>query len=70
MKSVSKDEFDEFIKAYPNKLHKQVHSIPEPPLISYYDFTLGNWPEGRVASCQVDYYNYPEIDPKSYKIKE
>ncbi|MBQ8570317.1 MAG: hypothetical protein IJ444_02265 [Kiritimatiellae bacterium] len=46
---VSKDEFYEFVKSYPNKLAFDTTGICDPPLSSYNDFTRGNWPESMVA---------------------
>jgi hypothetical protein len=49
MYSVSKEDFDVFIKNYPRQLDCDVCAIAEPPLITYNDFSLGNWPESIVA---------------------
>lgn len=48
-KQVSEKEFLEFIKNYPNELVMDVTGICEPPMISYNDFKLGDWPESMVA---------------------
>ena len=40
-KQVSKEEFDNFINAYPSKLDVDVTGMCEPPLKSYNDFSDG-----------------------------
>lgn len=51
MKSVTKEEFLEFIKNYPRKLSFNTDGRGEPPFSTYNDFTLGNYPDSIVASC-------------------
>lgn len=67
MKSVSKDEFAEFIKNYPRHLVRDVFGAGDPPAVSYNDFALANrWPHSIVASTLLydddpnDYYYEPE----------
>ena len=53
-KSVTPDEFDKFIENYPRHLEIDVYRVPEPPLQSWNDFSLGDWPESVVASASID----------------
>ena len=66
MKSVTHDEFYEFIKNYPRKLDVDVVYFNEPPVKTWNDFTLGKWPKSIVASCRVfsddPYYTESEKD--------
>lgn len=73
-KEVSKEEFEDFVKAYPRKLDFDVYRVCEPPAISYNDFELANrWPWSIVASTMYypndpdDYYYTPPED-RYYKI--
>lgn len=52
-KQVTKDELDAFVAAYPRPLVKDVTGICEPPMLSYNDFTLGDWPASVVAKVQL-----------------
>lgn len=52
-KEVTKEEFDEFISGYPNPLDINVTWICEPPMKSYNDFNLGDWPFSMVAKVQL-----------------
>ena len=53
-RSVEKAEFDAFLKAYPSDvLHKDITGICEPSMVSYNDFSRGNWPQSIVASVQL-----------------
>lgn len=54
MKSVTEVEFDKFLKEYPKKLTRDYNQIYEPPLISFNDFSLGDYPESVVAYCNRD----------------
>lgn len=71
---VTKEQFVHFINTYPNKLDIDVYRVYEPPLITYNDFTLGNWPKSVVASTFVyddnpnDYY-YCSEEERIYIIK-
>jgi hypothetical protein len=50
---VTKEEFEEFINKYNTNIHELVRDtchISTPPLVSYNDFSLGNWPDSIVAS--------------------
>jgi hypothetical protein len=48
-KIVNRDEMLEFVSSYNETLERIVNATYEPPLITYNDFTLGNWPESVVA---------------------
>jgi len=76
MKSVSKEEFDAFIKNYPRPLCVDVTGISDPPAISYNDFALADrWPYSIVASTfaydndPVGYYYVPP-EKRRYRIME
>lgn len=74
MKSVSKDEFVEFIKDYPRRLVRDVFGACDPPAVSYNDFTLANrWPHSVVASTFLydddpDGYYYEPEEKREYRI--
>jgi hypothetical protein len=51
---VTKEEFDAHIKAWPRKLYLDVYGAHQPPLVTFNDFTLGNWPDSVVASYDKD----------------
>jgi len=51
MKSVSKEEFDAFLKAYPRELKADSYMAAEPPFVTYNDFERAPyWPDSVVAS--------------------
>ena len=52
---VTEKEFEDFLIEYPNRLVKNVAGMFDPPLFTYNDFTLGNWPDSVVAFCYDDY---------------
>ena len=59
MKKVNREEYIKFINEYPRELVRDVYAVFEPPLITYNDFTLGNWPDSIVAKEQMysnDFY--------------
>lgn len=60
-RKVSFNEFIEYINNYPYHLTRNITGICEPPLITYNDFSLGNWPDSIVAS----YYDYSD-NPNHY----
>jgi hypothetical protein len=68
-KSVTKEEFEAFIKAYPKPLKYDVTGICEPPLASYNDFSDGKvWPESMVAKISLEEASYMG-KPNEYLIK-
>ena len=73
-KSVTRKEFEKFLKEYPRKLERDVFGAFEPPLVTYNDFELANrWPFSTVASTflytddQNDPWYEPE-DKRAYRI--
>ncbi len=75
MKSVSKEEYEKYIDKYPRKLVRDVYAVCDPPLITYNDFTLGEWPNSVVASTHlysddVNDYFYVSESRRSYYIAE
>jgi len=50
----SKKEMIAFIKDYPRQLERDVAGMFEPPLVTFNDFTLGNWPESVVAKYHLE----------------
>ena len=76
MKIVSKQEFEDFIKAYPRKLERDVFGACEPPSVTYNDFELANrWPYSIVANTWLytdkegDRWNLPE-EERRYLVME
>jgi hypothetical protein len=69
VKSVTKEEFEVFVKAYPRPLEFDVAAMFEPPLCTYNDFTLGDWPASVVASYE-QFTSYEDPTPTGYKINE
>ena len=67
-REVAKEEFDKFLIQYPNKLKRDVNQIFCPPVVSYNDFSIGDWPDSVVAFIQTPYD--PEKDKAKYFIKE
>ena len=69
--SVTKEQFEDFIKQYPRYLEEDCCGIYEPPLISYNDWELANrWPYSVVAHTFLydgDPLDYSE-DERKYKI--
>lgn len=59
----TKEELEAFVAAYPRALEKDVFAASEPPLVTYNDFTLGDWPDSVVASHRA---GYPEGSPPPY----
>ena len=71
-KKVTKVQFDEFVKNYPNKLEWNVTRICEPAMGNHNDFSDGKvWPESMVTKVSLTngeaYYNN---EPNTYYIKE
>ena len=75
MKKVTKEEFDTFVANYKRKLNYDCYAVIEPPMITYNDFTLGNWPESVVARTYLydekeGGYFYVAPDKRVYMIAE
>lgn len=55
-KQVTREEFEAFVRDYGKPLTYDVCQIPEPPLLSYNDFSWGKvWPESMVAKIVADW---------------
>lgn len=75
-KSVTEEEFEDFVKSYPRKLEERYKMICSPPAISYNDFELANkWPYSVVAKTflytddERDMWYIPE-EKRTYIIME
>jgi len=66
MTEVTKEEFKHFINNYPNKLIKDTYMICEPPVLTWNDFTKGDWPISVVASKVLYSEYYVHEDDKYY----
>lgn len=72
---VTREEYQEFIENYPRELVKHVCAIVEPPLITFNDFTLGDWPDSVVSrtwaysDIKGDRY-YEPMEKRRYYIKK
>lgn len=67
---VTREEFYEFVQSYPVVLQWDVTGVCEPPLGSYNDFNLGEWPESIVAKVKMyDGSDYHKGRTKEYFIK-
>ena len=52
-RQVTKEEFDKFIREYPNKLEVDV-AVLEPPIKTWNDFSKADqWPRSVVAFCKM-----------------
>ena len=58
-RDVSKEEFDQFVLAYPNPLERDVTGICEHPVLTYNDFSLGPWSYSVVARVVLN-ESYPK----------
>jgi hypothetical protein len=68
MKPVTRDEFEQFVTTYPRVLERDVARMAEPPVVTYNDFSLGNWPESIVARHTFEAPDSPT--PCSWCVKE
>jgi hypothetical protein len=69
---VTEEEFKTFLNEYPkSKLEWNCTGICEPPIGTYNDFSLGDWPESIVAKINMfdgsEYHGYKQ---KEYFIAE
>ena len=65
------EEFKAFIDAYPRPLTRSISGIYEPPLATFNDFTLGDYPESVVAmyrTCGGDPENIYANVPSGHQI--
>jgi hypothetical protein len=76
MKEVTKEEFLEWKKSYPNHLEYTVSGISDPPTGMYHDFSTGEGWYSVVASVTL-YESFPKDGtppyiwkPNVYRIKE
>lgn len=53
LKTVTKEEFDEFIASYPRHLERDVCGICEPPAVTYNDWEIGWWARSVVANTML-----------------
>lgn len=74
MKSVTYEEFNEFLINYPRSLIRDVYGVGDPPCITYNDFELADrWPYSVVARTWFysdepgDYY-YAPLDKRKYTV--
>ena len=67
-RTVTKEEYDAFIAAYPNKpLSLDVAATFEPPLMTVNDFSTGKkWPDSVIAGAQI-YEGYPKDGKYPYQ---
>jgi hypothetical protein len=63
MKHCTKEELEAFVATYPRPLERDVFAASEPPLVTFNDFTLGNWPDSVVAQHRA---GYPAGSPPPY----
>jgi len=52
----SEAEHKAFVNAYPRRLEVDVYRVPEPPVVTWNDFTLGNWPDSVVCGKVMESY--------------
>lgn len=66
-RKVTKEEYTDFIKSYPNKLDWDVSGISEPPMGFYNDFSGGKvWPESMIAKVKL----YDKEEDREYFIQD
>jgi hypothetical protein len=53
-KTVTAEEFEQFLRNYPRILDVDVCQICEPPFKSFNDFNIGNWPDSIVAKITLN----------------
>jgi hypothetical protein len=67
----TKEEFDAFVATYSRRLDRDVYCVCEPPLITYNDFSFGDWPDSVVASYSAGDHPGDELyfgPPSNFKI--
>ncbi len=73
LQDCTREELIAFVRSYPRELERDVNAICEPPLVTFNDFTLGDWPESVVASfnmCMPAAPNAPEGSPYREELPE
>lgn len=65
-KQVTKEEFDNFIKDYPNKDKLEINIVRfvTPEVAEYNDFSLGKWPDCTVAQVSLGKGYYGMFETK------
>jgi len=68
--TVDYEEFCEFLGNYPRPFERDVCQIFEPALVTYNDFTLGDWPESIIAKHRIfdDVPYYTDIETNYRKV--
>lgn len=56
-------EFNTFREGYPRALTRAAHGVYEPPIVTFNDWTLGEWPESVVALYRDD-----QSGPRDFEI--
>lgn len=54
LRACTAEEFDDFLENYPRELERNFNHIPDPPIETYSDPSLGVWPGCVVATCCAD----------------
>jgi hypothetical protein len=73
-KSVTSDEFEAWLRAYPGQLERELDERYSPPRITFYDWSIsdprrgGNVNEAIVASYVHDWYAKPPVD-RDYQVR-
>lgn len=57
-RNVTQAEFEEHLRSWPRPLERDIFGAFEPPLVTYNDFTFGNWPESVVASTDLEHTTF------------
>lgn len=52
-RQVEKEEFEEFVRAYPNPLRWEVSETHAAPVGSYIDSARGKWPNNIIAKVKI-----------------
>ena len=74
-KSVTKEEFDQWIAAYPGKLERDVKRFYEPPVVVFYDWSRsdpnkgGSLQEALVGYFTHDWFEKPPVG-KNHMIRQ
>jgi hypothetical protein len=68
MKAVTREAFEQFIVSYPRPLERDVAKMCEPPVVTYNDFSLGQWPASIVARHTFE--EPGSLVPSGWRVKE
>lgn len=69
MRSVTKEEFDAWVAAYPRPLVRNVWRVSEPELHGWHDFSLGDGPESLVAAVSGPTYP-PDTSFHNWRVRD